>query len=172
MIEGAHAQSQIQEANKTMSQVIYGVFEDRTQAEGAIDAIAAEKGKEGVNALVHEGHLRDEDVQMGGTLAFEGAVAGALVVGIVAAIIGVALLIPNANLSIGWTEFLFIALGGTIMGVTAGAVAGASEPRTELISMAKCLEEGKVLVTMDTELPPSEVIDLFSTHGAIEVRAA
>ena len=155
-----------------MSQVIYGVFDNRNQAEDAIEAIEDQTGHKGVNALVHEGHLRDEDVQMGGTDALKGAIAGALVVGIIASLIGGFLLIPNANLSVGWTEFLFIAIGGTIMGVTAGAVAGASEPRPELIAMARRLEEGKVLVTMDTELAPSEVIDLFSAHGAIEVRAA
>ena len=155
-----------------MSQVIYGLFDTRNAAEEAIDAIEAKIGNEGVNALVHEGHLRDEDVQMGGTDALKGAIAGALVVGIIASLIGGFLLIPNADLSVGWTEFLFIAIGGTIMGVTAGAVAGASEPRPELIAMARRLEEGKVLVTMDTELAPSEVIDLFSAHGALEVRAA
>ena len=155
-----------------MSQVIYGVFDNRNQAEDAIEAIEDQTGRKGVNALVHEGHLRDEDVQMGGTDALKGAIAGALVVGIIASLIGGFLLIPNADLSVGWTEFLFIAIGGTIMGVTAGAVAGASEPRPELIAMARRLEDGKVLVTMDTELAPSEVIDLFSAHGALEVRAA
>lgn len=155
-----------------MSQVIYGVFDNRMQAEEAIEAIEHETNHEGVNALVHEGQLRDEDVQMGGTDALKGAVLGAVVVGVLASIIGGLLLVPSANLSVGWTEFFFIAIGGTIMGVTAGAVAGASEPRKELIAMAKRLEEGKVLVTMDTELAPSAVIELFSSCGALEVRAA
>lgn len=155
-----------------MSQVIYGVFDNRTQAEKAIEMLEHEASVGGVNALVHEGHLRDEDVQMGGTKALEGAIAGALVVGLLASLIGGLLLAPAANLSVGWVEFVFIALGGTIMGVTAGAVAGASEPREELIAMARRLEQGKILVTMDTELPASEVIELFSAHGAIEVRAA
>ncbi|HLT38692.1 MAG TPA: hypothetical protein VK034_20530 [Enhygromyxa sp.] len=156
-----------------MSGMIYGVFNNRTQAERAIEAVEGEVGHDGLNALVHEGHMRDEDVQMGGTDALKGAIAGALVVGCVAALIGGILLIPGANLSIGWTEFVFMAVGGTIMGVTAGAVAGASEPRKELIAMARRLDEGKVLVTMATdEIPTATIVELFQNHGAVDVKAA
>jgi hypothetical protein len=153
--------------------MIYGVFNTRAQADSAIDAVESETGSAGINALVHEGHLRDEDVQMGGTDALRGAILGAVVVGCVAALIGGVLLVPGANLSIGWTEFLFMAIAGTIMGVTAGAVAGASEPRKELLALAQRLEEGKVLVTMEAdEIPTATVVELFSKNGAVEVKAA
>jgi hypothetical protein len=156
-----------------MSGMIYGVFDTRTQAEQAIEAVEGEVGHDAINTILHEGHMRDEDVQMGATDALKGAVTGALVVGIVAAIIGGVLLVPGANLSIGWTEWLFMAIGGTIMGVTAGAVAGASEPRKELAAMAKRLHEGKILVTMATdEIPAAAIVELFQTHGALEARAA
>lgn len=156
-----------------MSHMIYGVFDTRAQADSAIDAVETETGCNGLNALVHEGHLRDEDVQMGGTDALRGAVLGAVVVGCVAALIGGVLLVPGANLSIGWTEFLFMAVAGTIMGVTAGAVAGASEPRKELLALARRLEEGKVLVTMEAdEIPTATIVELFSKNGAVEVKAA
>lgn len=156
-----------------MSGMIYGVFNTRAQAEEAIQAIEHEVGHDGLNALVHEGRMRDEDVQMGGTDALGGAIKGALVVGCVAALIGGILLTPGANLSVGWSEFLFMAVGGTIMGVTAGAVAGASEPRKELIAMARRLEEGKVLVTMATdEIPTATIVELFNDNGAVEAKAA
>ena len=156
-----------------MSGMIYGVFNTRTEAEQAIEAIEEQVGHDGLNALVHEGHMRDEDVQMGGTDALKGAIKGALVVGCVAAVIGGILLIPGSNLSVGWSEFFFMATGGTIMGVTAGAVAGASEPRKELIAMARRLEEGKVLVTMATdEIPTATIVELFKNHGAVEAQAA
>jgi hypothetical protein len=156
-----------------MSQMIYGVFNTRAQADSAIEAIAFETGHEGVNALVHEGHLRNEDVQWGGTDALRGAVLGAVAVGCIAALIGGLLLIPGTNLSIGWSEYFFMAVGGTIMGVTAGAVAGASEPRAELVALAKRLHEGKVLVTMEAaEIPIATVIELFTKNGAVEVKAA
>lgn len=156
-----------------MSGMIYGIFNTRTQAESAIDAVEGASGNAGINALVHADQLRLEDVQMGGTEALKGAILGAAVVGCIAALIGGLLLVPGANLSIGWTEFLFMAIGGTIMGVTAGAVAGASEPRKELLAMAQRLHEGKVLVTMASdEIPTATIVELFTTHGALDVKAA
>jgi hypothetical protein len=156
-----------------MSGMIYGVFSTRDQAEKAIEAVEGEIGHDGLNALVPEGHMRDEDVQMGATDALKGAITGALVVGLIAALIGGVLLVPGANLSIGWTEFWFMAIGGTIMGVTAGAVAGASEPRKELLAMAQRLEQGNVLVTMaNDELPAATIVELFAANGAVEVKAA
>jgi hypothetical protein len=156
-----------------MSPMIYGVFNTRDQADSAIQAIALEAGEEGVNAHVHEGHLRDEDVQMGGTDALRGAILGAVMVGCVAALIGGLLLIPSTNLSIGWSEFFFMAVAGTVMGVTAGAVAGASEPRAELAAIAERLHEGKVLVTMEAdEIPIATIVELFTKNGADEIKAA
>jgi hypothetical protein len=156
-----------------MSAMIYGIFNTRTQAESAIDAVEGASGNAGSNALIHADHLRLEDVQMGGTDALKGAIAGALLVGCIAAVLGGVLLIPGADLSIGCTEFLFMAIGGTIMGVTAGAVAGASEPRKELLAMAERLQEGKILVTMATDtIPTATIIELFTTHGAVDVKAA
>lgn len=156
-----------------MSQMIYGVFDTRAQADLAIEAVEMSTGHEGVNALVHEGHLRDEDVQMGGTDALRGAILGAVVVGAIAALIGGVLLIPGADLSIGWTEWVFMAAAGTTMGITAGAVAGASEPRKEVVALARRLAEGKVLVTMEAdEIPIATVVELFTNNGAVEVQAA
>jgi hypothetical protein len=153
--------------------MIYGVFDTRAQAEAAIEAIEDQVGHDSLNVLIHEGRMRDEDLQMGGTDALKGAVKGALVVGCVAALLGGLLLSPGANMSVGWTEFVFLAGGGTIMGVTAGAVAGASEPRKELVAMARRLEEGKVLVTIATdELPSDAVVEILEVNGAVEAQAA
>ena len=156
-----------------MSQTIYGVFDNRKQADEAIEALEAATGHHGVNAFVHEGHMRDEDVQMSATLALKGAIAGALLVGCVGALIGGLLLVPAANLSVGWVEFVFITIAGTVMGVTAGAVAGASEPTSELLAVSEVLEQGKVLVTAETdELPSATVIELMTRNGASQAKAA
>jgi hypothetical protein len=154
-----------------MSSIIYAVFENRDAAKTAIEAVEREFGE--VTAVVHEDHLRDEDVQMGATDALKGALWGAGLVGVIGALIGGLLLIPSADVSIGWTEFAFLAMAGTIMGVTAGAVAGASESRTEIRQMARRLEEGKVLVTLDrADVPSATIFELFSANGAMEVKAA
>jgi hypothetical protein len=155
-----------------MSQMIYGVFDTRAQADSAILAVQSET-RDDIHALVHEGRLRDEDVQVAATDALRGAILGAILVGGLAALIG-ALLVPSGTLSFGWSEFFFMAIAGTTLGVTAGAVAGASEPRQELMALAKRLQEGKVLVTMNAhaDVPTSTIVELFAENGAIQVEAA
>lgn len=156
-----------------MSQMIYGVFNTRAQAESAILAVQIETRSVGVHALVHEGQLREQDVQMEATDAFHGAIVGALVVGGLAALIG-AVLIPSGTLRFGWIEFALMTVVGTTLGVIAGAVAGSSEPRRKLLALAERLREGKILVTMksDDELPLSTIVELFNENGAVEVVAA
>lgn len=155
-----------------MSGIIFGVFENRAQADAAVEELTRETAGD-VNAVVHDDHFRDEDVQMSGTDALKGAIKGALLVGISGALIGGLMMIPAADLSIGWTEWLFLALAGTIFGVTAGAVAGASESREEIRAMASKLEAGNVLVTMEADdMPAATIVDLLAAKGALEVKAA
>lgn len=155
-----------------MSGIIFGVFENREAAQTAIDAVERQVGTE-LGAVVHEEYLRGEDLQMSGTDALKGALLGAAVVGVFGALIGGLLLIPAADVSIGWTEFAFLGLAGSVMGITAGAVAGASESREEIRRMAGRLEQGKVLVTFNqADLPSATILDLFTANGAVEVKAA
>jgi hypothetical protein len=156
-----------------MSGIIFGVFENRAAADAALEVVSREAGPQGINAFIHEEHLRDEDVQMTGTEALKGALKGAALVGISGAIIGGLILLPAAGLDVGWTEWVFLAVAGTIFGVTAGAVAGASESREEIRAMAKRLEQGNVLVTMEaSEMPAATIVSLFAANGALEVKAA
>jgi hypothetical protein len=155
-----------------MSGIIFGVFENRAQADAAVEELTRQT-EGSVNAVVHQDHFRDEDVQMSGTDALKGAVKGALLVGIAGAIIGSLMMIPAADLSIGWTEWVFLGFAGTIFGVTAGAVAGASESREEIRAMASKLEAGNVLVTMEADdTPAATIVDLLAAKGALEVKAA
>jgi hypothetical protein len=152
--------------------MIYGLFNTREQADLAIEAVQSES-HDGIHALVHEGYLRGEDMQMGATSALRGAILGGIVVGCTAALVG-GLLVPSGVLTFGWREFFFLAIAGTTFGVTAGAVAGASEPRRKLKTLAKQLKEGKVLVTLDADdgLPTATILELFSENGAVEAMAA
>ena len=154
-----------------MSTIIFGIFDKCEQAESAIETIEARAEGE-VNAVIHHGRLRDEDVQMGATDLIAGATLGAVVVGVLGATLGV-LLTQAAGLSLGWVEWVFIGAAGTIMGITAGAVAGASEPQRELKAMGDRLADGQVLVTIDTaDVPSTRALEMFRTAGALEVQAA
>lgn len=158
-----------------MSEIVFGVFEDQQAADQAITAVEQEFGSRELSAFVHTDGLRDEDIQMRGTSALRGAINGALLVGIAGAVIGGLILIPNAELSVGWTEWVFMSIGGTIFGVTAGAVAGASESRDEIRTMANAMDEGQVLVTMEVSSEFSgtqAILDFMTRHGALEVQTA
>lgn len=156
-----------------MSGIIFGVFSDRERADAAVAAVEAEAGPQGINAFVHEESLRDEDVQMRGTDAMRGALMGAGMVGVLGAVVGCLLLIPAADLSIGWTEWFILMFAGSLFGITAGAVAGASEARAEIRAMARKLEQGNVLVTMEaTEMPAATIVELLVANGASEAKAA
>src|SRR5262245_27520942 len=98
-----------------MSQLIYGVFDTRAQADSAILAVQSQAHNDDIHALVHEGHLREDYMPMAETDALRGAMLGAVLVGTFAALIG-SLLAPSGTLSFGWSEMFFLAVAGTIFG--------------------------------------------------------
>lgn len=156
-----------------MTSLFYGLFGSRKAAERAIEALSHETGGEGINAVLHEGHLDGENLQMGGTDVRRSAALGAVVVGCLAAGIGVLLLTPRIGLGLGWFEFMLIAIAGTIMGVTAGALAGSSEPGPELRPLVEKLGPTDVLVTIETGAASEEAVcDLLRANGASDLAVA
>lgn len=156
-----------------MSQFIYGVFEDRAEAEAAIDRVDALHQGSGVEAVVHEGHLRDDEIQMGGTQGLRGMIAGGIVSGVFGAIIAALFLAPAHEMAFGMSEFMLVMLGGTIFGITAGGVAGASEAKQEVSVLSEQVRNGKVLVTFQVPREDSAVVTrLLGESGAFLARAA
>ena len=157
-----------------MSQLIHGVFETRDAADDAVRAIERETGRtDGLSVVVHEKVFRDEDVQFSGTNAIRSAASAAALVGVVAACIGAFVMAPAMGMPFGWAEFALVALAGTVFGVVAGMVAGASESRKSLEIVAAEVGEGKIGVTIDAER--AEVVDIvvhLKRHGARHVKAA
>lgn len=157
-----------------MTQLIYGIFEDRASAEEAIVDIEHATGHtDGLAAFVHEGHFRDEDVQFSGTTAFATALSAASLVGVAAAVLGAFILAPQLGMNFGLYEFGLVAIAGTIFGVVAGTVAGASESKKSLDAMIQEVEAGRVAVTIDAER--GEVVNIMEClqqHGARMVEAA
>lgn len=98
----------------------------------------------------------EEDVQVGGSEALQGAIKGGLVVGLVGALVATFVIWPYAGFDFGLSGFLIMALAGSVFGVVAGAVAGASESKSE---------HGKTLVTVETS-DRKEVLELRDSLAA------
>ena len=153
--------------------VVYGVFDNRASAEAAVQSV--DLPTERWNAVVHDEHVREEDVQLGGTQALRGAILGGLVVGSIGALAAVFVLWPMHGWHGAWLAGLAMVLAGSLFGVVAGGVAGASECKDTIREEVGYAERrGKVIVTCEVEhrRDSERVIEAFEARGAEHVRAA
>lgn len=157
-----------------MSKVVYGVFRDDVSAGEALDELHADARYREIDAVVHEGHVREEDVQLGGTRALSGMILGGLVVGGIGAFFASFLIWPMAGYWFGLPEALLVLLAGSIFGVVAGGVAGASECKDSIRAGArKVAAGGPVLLTAELDAEDvGDLVELLRAGGASEVRAA
>jgi hypothetical protein len=156
-----------------MAKVVYGLFEDRVAAERAIETLHHNVSYRDIGAAVHEGHVRDEDVQLGGTDAMSGMIIGGLVVGVLGAVLAAFVVWPMAGFWFGWPETLIMIGLGSVFGIVAGGVAGASECKASIRQNARAVGRGRVLVTAELDRDEmAGVIDLFTQSGGSGVRAA
>lgn len=157
-----------------MSRVVYGVFRDDASADKALHDLRAHERYRDVDAVLHRGHVREEDVQLGGTAALPGMIIGGLVVGGLGAILASFVIWPMAGFWFGLPETLLMVIAGSIFGVVAGGVAGASECKDSIRQSARAIDEkGRVLVTAELDDDDvAEVIEAFTDGGATGVRAA
>jgi hypothetical protein len=154
-----------------MSTVVFGVFDDAHAADRAAQTAHDDLAVDGV---VHSGHLREEEVQIGGSEALQGAIQGGLVVGLAGALVATFVIWPYAGFNFGLSGFLIMALAGSVFGVVAGAVAGASECKSAIRKTAADVERGKTLVTFEAS-DREEVLklrDSLTASGATNVQAA
>ncbi len=157
-----------------MADVVYGVFGSERDARVAIERMENDVADgAGINAVLHHGHLHEEDVQIAGTRAVRGAVLGGLASGFVGALIGALIIVPMGGMSMGLSEYLLLAVASTIFGVVAGGVAGASECKDELCRLADDVESGKTLVTVAiTNGLSGQAIDIMERSGAERAKYA
>jgi hypothetical protein len=158
-----------------MSKVVYGMFRDEPAAAQALDRIHANARYREIDAVVHEGYVREEDVQLGGTRALSGMIVGGLVVGVIGAIAASFFVWPMAGYWFGFTEAMLVLLAGSTFGVIAGGVAGASECKPSIRDGAhQVAAKGRVMVTaeLDDADDVAAVVELLRDGGASEVRAA
>ena len=135
-----------------MSTVVTALFPNAETANAAlakVGDVAREAGPP--SAMVHSGHLREEEVPLSGTDALRGATMGALLVGGVGALVGCLVVWPSMGFWFGMQAMFAMFIGGSLFGIVAGAVAGASEANHSIRSRASKVREGQSLLTCEVE---------------------
>jgi hypothetical protein len=156
-----------------MPKVVYGVFRDEMSAGEALERLHADARYREIGAVVHEGHVREEDIQLGGTHALSGMIIGGLLVGLLGAFFAYFFVWPMAGYWFGWPEALLVVLAGSIFGVVGGGVAGASECKASIREGARRVGQGGVLVTAELDRENvADVVELMRAGGAADVHAA
>lgn len=158
-----------------MAKIVYGVFDNAQSAEAVREHVRDGQGaRDWRDTMVHEGHFREEDVQLAGTDAKIGAVKGGalvFVVGMVASFVANSLI---EGISFGLAEMLLFGFATSIFGVVAGAVAGASEAKEGIRSMGSQAKQGEVILTVETsrDADAARMVNLFRQNGGHDVHAA
>lgn len=155
-----------------MTKLVYGVFEDEGQAERALaDAGASETP----DAVILQGHFREEELQIGATQARSSAIVMGLVVGSLGGILAWALLWPGAGVQVSAWAILPMSLMGALFGIVAGAVAGAAEGKDCVRALASEVDQrGRVVVTceLDNDGDAELVSAAFERGGGTRIAAA
>lgn len=155
-----------------MPHIVYGVFDNGAQAE---QALAECEISEPVGAQIQEGHWRDEDVQIGASQALWSSMVMGLGVGVAGALFAWAFLWPAFGIPLPWHAMLPFALSASTFGIVAGAVAGASECKTNLRALAPEVEhKHRVVVTCEVDKAgdAAKIKDAFERGGGEFVHAA
>ncbi|MBX9625521.1 MAG: general stress protein [Gemmataceae bacterium] len=151
---------------------VVGVFEDRRQAEGAVEELRrAGFPGDRIGLLAREAAAADSDLAGcdTNTRAEEGMAAGLLTGGAAGALLGAvaAVLVPGIGLVAAAGAFAG-ALGGAAVGGVAGAFVGMGIPEDEA-RMYECeLTAGRTLVTVRADGRATEAVALLHRHGAYD----
>jgi predicted lipid-binding transport protein (Tim44 family) len=159
-----------------MSQIVYGTFKTEAEADAALGRLRALADRDHPDethyALMYTGHFRGEEVQLGGTLGLAGGVIGGLVVGILGGLVAQFMIWPTAGVDFGWAGMVLMMIAGSIFGVVAGAVAGASECKGSLRRDAeRAQRHGEVMLICEAERR-SEVPKIVEALGEDVAHAA
>jgi hypothetical protein len=155
-----------------MSKVVYGVF----ARSGAAEELAERLNQTSpAFAIAHAEGVREEEVQIPATLALRNGIVMSVVVGVSAALIAWLFVWPTQiGIYFPVSTMFLLALGGSLFGLVAGAVAGASECKPELAETAeRATARGLTVVT--AEVPNGDVdatVEAFERAGGVNVRAA
>lgn len=167
-----------------MDTTTIGIFENRSDAEGAIDELRALGIAEADISYIYSVD-EGESVVKDGNKAGEGAASGATTGAVLGAIAGLAVangILPGFGslfvagpiaTALGLTGAAATTAAGAMTGLAAGgiigALAGLGVPDTEARVYEERVKRGGILLTAKS-LNPAAVRDIFAKHNAAEVR--
>lgn len=157
-----------------MSTVLHALFPNAEAADAAMrTAQDTLHNPEPFEGHVHEDHVYEEEVPLSGTDALSGMILGGLLTGLVGALVGALIIWPSNGYWFGFEAFMAMFVGGTIFGVVAGAVAGASEAKECIRRHGPELRKGEVMVTCEVDNKDFDTVaELFRDAGGRHVEAA
>jgi len=156
-----------------MSSMIYGSFEKL--GVGARFADDLNRGDRATTwAIAHGRHLREEEIQLAGTLSVPYGIIGAFVVASMSASMMWLVMFPFLGAPLPWAALWCFFVAALPFGALAGAIAGAAECRPMLASLAVRSETARRTV-VTAEIPHRSItstVRAFRIAGAAEVTVA
>jgi uncharacterized membrane protein len=132
---------------------VHALFDSADAAAAAYATIQARGcSSERCSAFLHEKHVEEANLTTDERAGREGARTGAMVAGAAGAVIGGLAALGGGILGVG--PLVGAAFGGGVMaayGALLGGISGSDEPEMHLRALAKEVEEGKILVAVETD---------------------
>jgi hypothetical protein len=139
-----------------MLHTLYALFDhplDAARAKAALERDGTATNR--LSVIVHSGRLEGisvEELKLFETSALQGGVSGAALGGVLGAALGLALLGPFGLIGGGAIAAMIFGTGAsTVIGALTGVVAGSASADPSLDELAKGLENGNVLLTVDAD---------------------
>ena len=156
-----------------MRHVFFALFNDAHEADAAVTELGdLDAGKDRLSVEVHKGgtHLDSEVLPLGETRGGTRLVQGALMGGLLGAVVGGALLGPAHFLIVGPTSAAFVCGAlGMVMGGLGGLLTGVSGPDLKLERMVEAMRRGAVVLAVDAEgrWEREQAEQIVKRHGAL-----
>jgi hypothetical protein len=150
-----------------MKRIVFALFEDAEQAEAALREVASDPAcVDHFHVVKHPGKLSERELKMYETDARGGSVKGLVIGGLGGAVLAA---LVGGPLGAASTAVMGGVTGGAL-GALQGFLAGSSGGDPRLEELAKALEQGQVLLTLDTDELRCErdVEQIFRRRGASE----
>ncbi|MCA9690152.1 MAG: hypothetical protein KC636_11125 [Myxococcales bacterium] len=152
---------------------IYALFDDRDEAIASYRELQARGcASEHCSAILHERHIDESALSAEERATREGALKGALKAGSTGVVIAGLFALGGGVVGIG--PLAIVAIGGGLMaayGVVVGSISSADEPERHLRALERDVEDGKVLIAVETDDEELQAIceDIFAAHHGRQI---